>query len=207
MSKELFISIVSSRDKSMTRAQINGYWERGIEGLLPERILEYIKLDLYRIPEIYHAYLTHRGFSPIRVNKESLKRLLLETLINGPCYMYELQRFFSVPAALRREVMEDLILSRAVTYQFCPIGNAILYSLNCQKRLPKKVERQIAAIVYEKPVSLYHISLHIKEVDYSYLCAWFRDLIFNGSNDYAISYNSVRRAEVRKVINLEGNVL
>ena len=201
MTKELFVSIVSARDKNLTPAQMTGYWEKGINGLLPARILEFIKMDLYRIPEIYHAYLSKFGHSPIKVNKDSFKRLVLEILIEGPRYMYELQRFFSVPAELRREVMEDLIASKAIDYQYCPVGNAILYSLNCQRRIPKKVERRISSIVGEGTVTLYHLSLNIIEVDYSYLCAWVRDLIFRGSTEYAVSYTDTRRAQVSKIIN------
>lgn len=68
MTKELFVSIVSARDKQITRAQMQGYWERGIEALLPARIFEYIKLDLWRIPEIYHAYISRFGFSPMVIS-------------------------------------------------------------------------------------------------------------------------------------------
>lgn len=207
MSKDLFISIVSSRDSQLTPAQLEGYWERGLSGLLPARILEFIKLDLYRIPKIYHAYLTIKGHSPVFINKDSFKRLVLETLIDGPRYMSELQQFFSVPAKLRREVMEELITERAVKYEFCPVGNAILYSLNCQKRLPKKSERQIAAVLGETEVTLYHLSLQIGDVDYVYLCAWFRDLLFRGSKQYVISYNNEKRALVRKSANNLVNAL
>lgn len=206
MSKELFISIVSARDGQLTRSQLEGYWERGLEGLLPARILEFIKLDLYRIPKIYHAYISLKGYSPTNVNKDSFKRLVLETLVDGPRYMSELQQFFSVPAKLRREVMEDLIEAGAIKYEFCPVGNAILYSLNCQKRLPQKIERQIGSVLGETEITLYHLSLQIGEVDYAYLCAWFRDLLFHGSKQYVISYNSEKRALVRKGLTL-GNSL
>lgn len=190
--------MIKARRPNLTTAQVEGFWECALKAKLPHHILEIIRMDLFRLPKVLQAYSSVHGYSPANIQKNSVRRLILEILIDGPRYMAEFQKLFTIPTEMRREIFSELIAIKAVKFEFCPVGDCMIYSLNHNKRIPKHVEQKIDLIVGDSAVSLYHLSLHLQDIDYSYLCAWFRDLLFKGSNAYQIRYTADKRAWVSK---------
>lgn len=178
MSKHVFKSLLAPLFPDMTITQLNGYWDLAINAQLPSRVFNLVANDLYRLPQVYGAYQQKLGHSPIKVSKDLARRLILEMLIEGPRYLSEIQKLFSIPADLRRTVLSKLIEDGLVCYAFCPIGNRISYFLSPRIRVTGKLKRRIEEVVScNHPMTLYQISLYVGKCDFSDLCAYAKTVL------------------------------
>ncbi len=190
MSKLIFASILKGALPDTSIVQVSGYWDMALKANLPNRIFDLIVPQLYRLPLIHEAYCEKRGFSPLVMSEDQARRLILELLIEGPRYMSEIQKLFSIPAEMRRDVLASLVEARIVQCQFCPIGNCMAYELSPVLRVPKKVECKIdQAMSWSESISLYRLSLSVASVDYSVLCEFTRSILNNGSHKYAVEFH------------------
>lgn len=189
MSKSTFAAIIKAKLPEVSRVQIDAYWEMAHDANLPAVLFNAIVPSFHRLPTIHDAYVKMVGFSPLTIQRDQARRLILELLIEGSRYMSEIIRLFTIPAAMRQEIMEELIRDDFVCWKFCPIGNCISYDLNRRLLPKKKMQKRIHATMRNaERLSLYRLSMCAVNEDYFWFCLWARSVFFNGSNDYEIAY-------------------
>lgn len=191
MSKHTFKSILKKSLPDVTVIQLDRYWDLALTAQLPARVFDVIAADLYRLPDVYGAYEQKLGHSPVMVKKDQARRLILEMLIEGPRYMVEIQKLFSIPTALRRQVLTQLINDGLVCFAFCPIGNCIAYSLSPCIRLTRKLKQRIEEVVTGyQTMSLYQVSMYMQDCKYSDLCAYARTIFQDESHKLEVSFTN-----------------
>lgn len=191
MSKHVFHSLLKSALPDVSIAQLNGYWNLAINAQLPGHVFDVIATDLYRIPQVFGAYQQKLGYSPAVMNKELATRLILEMLIEGPRYLSEMQKLFSIPTDLRRKVLTQLIHDRIVRFAFCPIGNCMSYFLSPRIRISKKSKQRIEEVMKcYHTMTLYQLSLYVGECSYSDICAYARTVFQDEEHALEIYFNA-----------------
>ncbi|MCH2003660.1 MULTISPECIES: hypothetical protein [Acinetobacter] len=189
MSKVIFASILKRSFLEVTKADIDAFWLHALNATLPARVLDVISPSLIHLPLVHDAYVNKLGHSPIIVRADQARRLILELLIDGPRYMSEIQKLFSIPSELRTSVMEQLIADKYVVFEFCPIGNCICFDLNPKLRINSELKYQIdRAMQKATQMTLYQISLRAIAFDYAILCIWAKLILRNGSLNYTLNY-------------------
>lgn len=193
MSKSAFATLLKSILPEVNKTQIDGYWLLALDANLPVKIFNQISSSFYKVPEIHAAYEKKVGFSPLVVDRDLARRLILETLIEGGRYMSELQRLFTIPANVRQEILEELISDGIVVWEFCPIGNCISYDLSSRLRPSGELKKGIKRAMFNADkMSLYRLSLFNVDFDYVWLCVWARSIFFNGSDLYEVESHNGR---------------
>ncbi|HCA5286870.1 TPA: hypothetical protein MW252_002987 [Acinetobacter nosocomialis] len=191
MSKVVFASILKRSLPEVTKVDIDAYWVHALNATLPARILDVISPSLIQLPLVHDAYVKKNGHSPLIVRPDQARRLILELLIDGPRYMSEIQKLFSIPSEMRMSVMEQLIQDKYVVYEFCPIGNCICYDLNPKLRINSELKYRIDRAMQKAPqMTLYQLSLRAIAFDYAILCIWAKLILRNGSLNYILNYEN-----------------
>lgn len=193
MSKSAFATLLKNTLPEVSKTQIENCWLLGLDANLPTRIFNAISPFFYKVPEIHAAYEKKVGISPSVMDRDLARRLILELLIEGSRYISEIQRLFTIPTAMRQEILAELIRDKIVVWEFCPIGNCISYDLSPDLRVNGVLKNGIKrAMKNADQMSLYRLSLFNVGFDYVWLCVWARHVFFNGSQDYEIGSHNGR---------------
>lgn len=189
MSKFIFASILKRSLPEVSKVDIEAYWKHALNATLPARILNVISPSFIQLPLIYEAYVKKVGLSPIAVDAKQARRLILELLIDGPRYMSEIQKLFSIPNELRIAVIEQLIEEKYIVFEFCSIGNCLCFDLNPKLRVNAELKYRIDQVMQKNSkITLYQLSMWMISFDYVLLCIWAKLILRNGSQHYSVSY-------------------
>lgn len=189
MSKFIFASILKRSLPEVSKVDIEAYWKHALNATLPARILNVISPSFIQLPLIHEAYVKKMGLFPISVDAKQARRLILELLIDGPRYMSEIQKLFSIPSELRRAVVEQLIEEKYVVFEFCSIGNCLCFDLNPKLRVNTELKYRIDQVMQKNSqMTLYQLSMWMISFDYVLLCIWAKLILRNGSQHYSVNY-------------------
>lgn len=189
MSKFIFASILKRSLPEVSKVDIEAYWKHALNATLPTRILNVISPSFIQLPLIHEAYVKKVGLSPIAVDAKQARRLILELLIDGPRYMSEIQKLFSIPSELRIAVIEQLIEEKYIVFEFCSIGNCLCFDLNPKLRVNAELKYRIDQVMQKNSkITLYQLSMWMISFDYVLLCIWAKLILRNGSQHYSVSY-------------------
>lgn len=170
MSKIAFFSLLKTRLK-LSYKEINSYWELALTANLPQSVFDLVSPSFLRLPEVHQAYVNKYGFKPVPINKDEARRLILESLIEGPRYMKELRQIYTLPKEMRLKIITELLDERKICFSYCPIGNCMMYELNRRIRVPDSLARRLNTYLRANGrVSLYHFWQMTAKHDYSLLC-------------------------------------
>lgn len=190
MSKNVFTSCLQMAFPELGRKEITKYWEMALKAELPSLVFDAIVPSLIKLPEVYKAYSHKLGHAPIVISKEQARRTLLSAFAENDLYVREIQRFFTIPAELRRELLSELVIDGWLNYEFCSIGDCLCYSLNKWAKVPKKLSERLEHCIESESMTLYQLHLRAPDYDYAQICIWASKIFTKPSSYYLVKYKN-----------------